>query len=85
MYPHPAGKGATGWRESLEAVVSRTGHLRFLELCDEANPDVAQRDGYRALMVSMAAGGPIQAPAPTAEDLRLRADVARRGCGGCGG
>ncbi len=51
------------WQESLEIVVSRTHHARYRVLCDEGNPDLAQRDGYRALMVSLATGEPIR-PAP---------------------
>jgi hypothetical protein len=40
--------------EDLEAVVARTGHERYRWLTSDANPDVAQRDAYRELVVRLA-------------------------------
>jgi hypothetical protein len=51
----------TTWQESLEIVISRTGHSAFRRLTSDDNPNVAQRDGYRRLMVEMATG---KAPTP---------------------
>lgn len=42
--------------------MASTGHERFRALCDDGNPDIPQRDGYRALMVSQATGRPFPAP-----------------------
>ena len=44
------------WAEAIEIVVARTRHERLRWLCSDANPDVAQRDGYRRLMIELAEG-----------------------------
>jgi hypothetical protein len=67
------------WTESLDIVVSRTGHERYRELCADANPDVGQRDAYRALMIRQAT----DEPEPSPEDRALRAYVSGHPCGGC--
>jgi hypothetical protein len=47
--------------EALDIVA--TDHLRYRWLCSEDNPDVAQRDAYRALVIRRATGEP-EAPMP---------------------
>jgi hypothetical protein len=42
------------WQQSLEIMVERHGNQRFRALCSDDNPNVVQRDAYRALMVSQA-------------------------------
>lgn len=49
--------------EQLALVVERTGHERYRWLTSDDNPDVAQRDAYRATVVRLA-GGP-RPPTPT--------------------
>lgn len=70
------------WRDALETVVARTRHERFRFLCSDENPDAASRQGYRLQVIKIAAEG---LATPTPEDLALRADLERYGCGGCGG
>jgi hypothetical protein len=65
------------WLEALALVITRTGHERFRWLCAEENPNAAQREGYRGMVMRLAAARD--------EDEQLRAYVARHGCGGCGG
>lgn len=62
----------------LETVIARTGgHERFRELTAEDNPDVRQRDAYRALVARLAAGEPLAPPAagpdvvPLSDSLRV--------------
>lgn len=68
----------------LEAVIARTGHERFRWLVSDANPDAAQRDGYRRIVRELAAGPPspaVPSPAPAAEPSArplLPLTVARR-------
>jgi hypothetical protein len=61
-------------------MVVLTNHQRYRWLCSDDNPDVIQRDAYRALMVRQASGE----PEPSSDDdAQLRAHVAQHGCGGC--
>jgi len=40
-------------QDQLELVVSRTGHGRLRALTSDGNSDVAERDGYRAVVEAM--------------------------------
>jgi hypothetical protein len=51
--------------EAVEIIVRRTRHGRYRWLCSDKNPDIAQRDGYRALVLRMA-GEPEPPPQPVA-------------------
>ncbi len=44
------------WPEALEIVLVRTRHERYRWLCSEENPNVEQREAYRAQIVQMAEG-----------------------------
>ncbi|MGO9111943.1 MAG: hypothetical protein ACLP9L_22180 [Thermoguttaceae bacterium] len=46
------------WSFALGIVVAISGHERYRALCDEANPDQAQRDAFRRLMLMLAGGAP---------------------------
>ena len=48
--------------EALNIVIARTGHERFRFLCSEANPDRDTREGYRALVLRLAAQAPGDPP-----------------------
>ena len=78
--PDRDGDGVTWW-EALDVVVEVTKHEPYRRLCSDENADAETREGYRALMVSLATGIPMEA-GPTPEDVALQAYVARRGC--CG-
>lgn len=58
-------------RAALDAVVARTGHRRYLDLCDEAHPDY--HPGCPGLMVELAGA----APAPGPGLLRKAANFTR--------
>jgi hypothetical protein len=74
--------------DALDIQIARTGHARYRWLCSEDNPDHAQRDAYRRLVIQQASG-----PWPPQPDLAVQAiadirqsgvtQTARRGC--CGG
>jgi hypothetical protein len=61
------------WERALDLVVARTGHSRYRVLCAEDNPDVAQRDAYRRLVVSEATGGPSPPSVATMATSAIRA------------
>jgi hypothetical protein len=65
------------WSEALEIVVSRTGYERWRDLCSDDNPDVEQRDAYRALVIELATG------APSADSAAIRAYLEAHPCAGC--
>jgi hypothetical protein len=68
------------WTEAIEIAVQQEGHERYRWLCSDDNPDVRQREAYRALMVRKATGQPEPS---SSNDAALRAYVAAHGCGGC--
>lgn len=65
------------WTEALEIVVRETRNKRYRVLCDESNPKVAERDGYRAIVVSMAVGEPVAYPAIATQAKTLGRSVVR--------
>ncbi len=70
--------------ESLDLVVRQTGHGRYRELCSDDNPDRAQRDAYRGLVVRLAAGEPFPAPVRSAfATAQGWVPPIGGGCGGC--
>lgn len=71
------------WPEALEIMVTRYHNAHFRVLCDEANPDIIQRDAYRALMVRQATGQPEPVPDPDPASAALQAHVAAHPCGSC--
>jgi hypothetical protein len=52
------------WEDALEIVVPRGKCERYRELCAEDNPDVHQRDAYRASVLEQATGEPPPPPPP---------------------
>jgi hypothetical protein len=58
---------------------------RLRQLCDEANPDVEQRDAYRRLVHHLAIGEPIAAPIPPPIDSTYASRLPPLGFGPCGG
>jgi len=72
--------------DALELVVARTGHERYRQLCSDNNPEMAQRVGYRELVIRLAAT-PAAPPDPIARlDAAYAAagtGAARGGCGKC--
>lgn len=48
--------------EALDIVITRTKHERFRWLCSEDNPDIEQREAYRAQVMAMASGERLQYP-----------------------
>ncbi len=46
------------WQDALEIMVARTKHERYRWLTSDDNPDVAQREGYRASLVRQASDLP---------------------------
>ena len=40
--------------EALDILVAHTGHERYRWLCSDDNPDQAQRDAYRRLVIEQA-------------------------------
>ncbi len=69
---------------ALDLIVSRTGHQRYRWLCSDDNPNVAQRESFRAWVIQQAEADSIPAHIPIrityAEDDAPRT---RRGCGAC--
>jgi hypothetical protein len=65
--------------------VSLTRHERFRWLCSEENTDAESREGYRAMVVGLAASSPPSDLEATAEDLALRKYLEENGGGGCCG
>jgi hypothetical protein len=67
---------------------SLAGHehaWRFRQLCDEANPDFAQREAYRELVDRLAGREPLEPP-PIDPDYASRLPPLGFGpCGGCPG
>lgn len=78
--------GASGpmtWQDALDAVVARTPHERYRWLCSDENPDVRQRERYRALMVRIASGEPDPDPDPDPASAALQAYTQAHPCGNC--
>lgn len=65
----------------LGIVIARTGHERYRWLTREDNPDVAQRDGYRALVAGMADDVPaaqaVEPPTPPSPVLAPLSEALR--------
>jgi hypothetical protein len=59
------------WTQALDIVAG--DHHRFRELCADDNPDVAEREAYRALMVRQATGE--APPAPTRQAVPVRDSI----------
>lgn len=62
--------------EHLEAAIARGGPERLRWLTSDANPDAAQRDAYRRLVVQLASGA-VGGPPPAPTPLRKAASLAR--------
>ncbi len=46
------------WQDAVEIEVARTKEERFRWLCSDDNPNIVQREAYRALLIEQAAGAP---------------------------
>jgi hypothetical protein len=51
--------------EALDIVVERTHHERYRWLCSDDNPDAAQRDGYRRLVMQQMTDEPAMPAYPS--------------------
>jgi hypothetical protein len=75
--------------EALDLVTAQTGHTAYRQLCRDSNPDAAQRDGYRALVVSLATratpGAAPRRPTVTEAWAMVRARPRTAADCGCGG
>ncbi len=63
------------WEECIDLVVIITNHQRYRWLCSDENPDVRQREKYRALVIRKATGEPDPPP--------LVPIPSGKPCGGC--
>jgi hypothetical protein len=60
------------YADALNFVIAATGIERYRWLCSEENPDIEQREGYRAYVIRQALGLPEPVPGitPTPDERR---------------